>query len=150
MLSELKERLYILWGDLEEQKSALMKKKGLRSPLPPSSFDEPPSSAINITAQPNVDSDEESEVTLNAPVVNSSKAPSQQRTSTAAGAIESTSENVDPYHPFARNKAFTCCIKQYGVKVDENDPSKANAGNDKDGKGKRWERRFGLFGVNIM
>lgn len=43
-----------------------------------------------------------------------------------------------------KNKAFTCCIKQYGVKVDENDARLANAGD-----GKRWERRFGLFGTQI-
>jgi protection-of-telomeres protein 1 len=43
-----------------------------------------------------------------------------------------------------KNKAFTCCIKQYGIKVGEDEPSMANAGN-----GKRWERRFGLFGTQI-
>lgn len=44
-----------------------------------------------------------------------------------------------------KNKAFTCCIKQYGAKVDEDDPSLANAGN-----GKRWERKFGLFDTRIV
>lgn len=43
-----------------------------------------------------------------------------------------------------RNKGFTCCIKQYGVKVDEKNPKKANAGD-----GKRWQRVFGLFGTMI-
>jgi protection-of-telomeres protein 1 len=43
------------------------------------------------------------------------------------------------------NKAFTCCIKQYGAKVNESDPSLANAGD-----GKRWERKFGLFGTKIL
>lgn len=43
-----------------------------------------------------------------------------------------------------QNKGFTCCIKQYGVKVDEDDPRKANAGD-----GKRWQRLFGLFGTMI-
>lgn len=42
------------------------------------------------------------------------------------------------------NKAFTCCIQQYGVAVDETDPSIADAG-----EGKRWERVFGLFGTKI-
>ncbi|KAI1801028.1 hypothetical protein F4811DRAFT_536113 [Daldinia bambusicola] len=42
------------------------------------------------------------------------------------------------------NKPFTCCIRQYGIKVAEKDPLKANAS-----KGKRWERVFGLFGTKI-
>ncbi|KAI1655599.1 hypothetical protein F4813DRAFT_366624 [Daldinia decipiens] len=42
------------------------------------------------------------------------------------------------------NKPFTCCIRQYGVKLPESDPRKANAG-----KGKRWERVFGMFGTKI-
>jgi len=44
-----------------------------------------------------------------------------------------------------KNKAFTCCIRQYGVKVDEENPAKADAG-----KGKRWQRMFGLFGTQIV
>lgn len=42
------------------------------------------------------------------------------------------------------NKGFTCCIQQYGVKVEEPDPRKANAG-----EGMRWQRMFGLFGTMI-
>ncbi|KAI1138575.1 hypothetical protein F5Y05DRAFT_384486 [Hypoxylon sp. FL0543] len=42
------------------------------------------------------------------------------------------------------NKPFTCCIRQYGVEVSEEDPKKANAS-----EGKRWERIFGLFGTKI-
>ncbi|KAI5921404.1 hypothetical protein F4810DRAFT_678868 [Camillea tinctor] len=42
------------------------------------------------------------------------------------------------------NKPFTCCVRQYGVKVHEPDPRKADAGEDK-----RWERVFALFGTKI-
>ncbi|KAI0012754.1 hypothetical protein F4779DRAFT_531254 [Xylariaceae sp. FL0662B] len=42
------------------------------------------------------------------------------------------------------NKPFTCCIRQYGVKVPESNPRRANAGD-----GKRWQRMFGLFGTRI-
>ncbi|KAI8966165.1 hypothetical protein F5Y11DRAFT_310633 [Daldinia sp. FL1419] len=42
------------------------------------------------------------------------------------------------------NKPFTCCIRQYGVRVPEEDPKKADAG-----KGKRWERVFAMFGTKI-
>ncbi|PTB41948.1 hypothetical protein M441DRAFT_455954 [Trichoderma asperellum CBS 433.97] len=42
------------------------------------------------------------------------------------------------------NTPFSCCIRQYGVKVLEQDPAKADAG-----EGKRWQRMFGLFGTRI-
>ncbi|KAI1075876.1 hypothetical protein F5B20DRAFT_558244 [Whalleya microplaca] len=46
--------------------------------------------------------------------------------------------------PALSNKPFTCCIRQYGVKVPESNPRRANAGD-----GKRWQRVFGLFGTRI-
>ncbi|KAF7547307.1 hypothetical protein G7Z17_g7815 [Cylindrodendrum hubeiense] len=42
------------------------------------------------------------------------------------------------------NLPFTCCIRQYGVKVRESDTAKADAG-----EGSRWQRMFGLFGTRI-
>ncbi|KAI1503576.1 hypothetical protein F5X99DRAFT_374806 [Biscogniauxia marginata] len=42
------------------------------------------------------------------------------------------------------NKPFSCCVRQYGVKVHESDPRRANAGEDK-----RWVRMFALFGTKI-
>ena len=147
MLAELKERLCILWGDLEEQKAAMLKTQSVNSIPPPSSFDEPPSSAIlDTSVQPNLDSDEESHLPLKHPTSKSVDTPLQYRGLNANG----TAAKIDPYHPVVRNKAFTCCIRQYGVRVNEEDPSKASAGNGEDGTGKRWERRFGLFGVNIV
>jgi protection-of-telomeres protein 1 len=43
-----------------------------------------------------------------------------------------------------KNKPFTCCIREYGVQVSEDDEKKMDAG-----EGKRWERVFGLFGTMI-
>jgi hypothetical protein len=43
------------------------------------------------------------------------------------------------------NKGFTCCIKQYGIKVPEESAVRANAG-----PGLRWKRMFGMFGTKIM
>lgn len=43
------------------------------------------------------------------------------------------------------NEAFSCCLGQYGTKTAENDPDEANAGD-----GKRWERRYALFGTKIQ
>jgi protection of telomeres protein 1 len=42
------------------------------------------------------------------------------------------------------NKPFACCIQQYGVKVEAEEGEENNAG-----KGKRWQRVFGLFGTKI-
>ncbi len=42
------------------------------------------------------------------------------------------------------NIPFTCCIKQYGVQVPEEDPTLADADRDE-----RWERVYGLFGTKV-
>lgn len=52
---------------------------------------------------------------------------------------EKTLQEIKP-----KNKPFECCIKQYGIKVAEEDPEKADAG-----EGKRWQRVFGLWGTLI-
>lgn len=43
------------------------------------------------------------------------------------------------------NRPFSCCIRQYGVRVSEEDPAHADAG-----EGKRWQRMYGLFGTVII
>lgn len=43
-----------------------------------------------------------------------------------------------------KNKPFPCCICQYGVRVTEDDETKADAGENK-----RWQRMFALFGTRI-
>ncbi|KAG9255309.1 uncharacterized protein F5Z01DRAFT_673260 [Emericellopsis atlantica] len=42
------------------------------------------------------------------------------------------------------NKPCNCCVKQYGVKLRDDDPDKCNAGD-----GFRWERMFGLYGTRL-
>ncbi|KAH9904851.1 hypothetical protein F4778DRAFT_48393 [Xylariomycetidae sp. FL2044] len=42
------------------------------------------------------------------------------------------------------NKPFRCCIRQYGVKVPERDPSRMDAG-----QGRHWVRMFAVFGTKI-
>ncbi|PHH88820.1 hypothetical protein CDD83_7001 [Cordyceps sp. RAO-2017] len=45
----------------------------------------------------------------------------------------------------ATHPPFSCCIRQYGVKVAEKDKCKADAGD-----GRRWQKMFGLFGTRIV
>ena len=147
LTAELREQLFKLWGDLEEKKSAMLPKKSAKSKKvpPPSSFDSIASSPPQKAgAQPDADSDVENE---------SSNPRSGKKTSTSSvlherdsniiSTITSTDAKADAFAP--KNKAFICCIRQYGVKVDEEDPAKANAG-----EGQRWQRMFGLFGTQIL
>jgi hypothetical protein len=93
--------------------------------------------------QPSVDSDDENRPSLKKADTKVPKGPALKErdlnTSLNGNALKPEEQ------PVIHNKAFTCCIKQYGVKVNEKDPNKANAG-----EGKRWERKFGLFGVVIQ
>ncbi|KAJ4250520.1 hypothetical protein NW762_011774 [Fusarium torreyae] len=97
-LTALREKMWLLWGNLEEEKLAAQEaaKKG----------------------QPPCDSDGEDQ---------------QHPETTKSGKAQLS------------NRAFPCCIQQYGIKVTEPAPSKADAGD-----GKRWQRMFRLFGVRIV
>jgi protection-of-telomeres protein 1 len=132
-LQEVKTKLFCLWGDLEEQKSSLAK---TRTPEPTSTADDPSSSPEPYQPgdQPPIDSDDEDEQHSPPRELGSNKPSAEDPTATSS-----------PTELTIKNKPFTCCIRQYGVKIDEPDPAKATAGN-----GKRWERQFGLFGVRIM
>jgi len=145
LLTALKEQLFTLWGDLEEQKCAILKSEAKgKNDLPSSSLESelcssPPQKGGE---QPDIDSDienEHSNPNLSRGNINSSVL--QERDANNA----SNSDQKTPSGLVAKNKAFTCCIKQYGIKVKEDDPKKANAGN-----GQRWQRKFGLFGTQIM
>lgn len=59
-------------------------------------------------------------------------------------ADSSDEENNAPADEVA-NWPFPCCIRQYGVRVPERDPGKANAG-----KGQAWKRTYGIFGTRIV
>ncbi|GJC93837.1 telomere-binding alpha subunit central domain-containing protein [Colletotrichum higginsianum] len=103
-LTRLREKMFILWGDLEEKKAKELEntsKKQKAKMAKKTASDRPPDSSDNEEPKK-----KEKEVILNRP--------------------------------------FTCCIRQYGVRVNESNPDKANAG-----EGKRWKRMFGLFGTKI-
>lgn len=95
-LDALRQKLFYLWGDLEEHKKRKRSENARKDGPPPDSSDDedgPPES----------------------------KGPEQ-----------------------VANRPFGCCLRQYGVKVSEQDPSKADAG-----EGKRWQRMYGFFGARI-
>ncbi|KLO79953.1 uncharacterized protein LW93_7398 [Fusarium fujikuroi] len=97
-LVKLRDKMFTLWGNLEEKKAAAQ--EAARKGKPPD------------------DSDDDDQ---------------QQPEPKNSGKTQLT------------NRAFPCCIKQYGIKVTEPEPSQANAGN-----GKRWQRMFQLFGARII
>ena len=138
-LHEVKEKLCVLWGNLEENKTALRKQKSIaaRQPEPQSSE---PQSFQRPGEQPSLDSDDE----------NSNSGPTRYTRSSTRLVLKQldshNSNELGTAEPIAAvsNKPFTCCIKQYGAKVHEDDPTKATAGD-----GKKWKRMFGLFGTQI-
>ena len=101
-LDALRQKLFLLWGELEEHK-ALKENKRAKSVQ-----------AAQRGEAPQHSSDDEGGTNLKA-----------------------SNEKVC-------SRPFPCCIRQYGVKVRETDPAKADAG-----KGKRWQRMFALFGTKI-
>lgn len=103
-LEALRQKLFLLWGELEEYKlrAEIKRMKALQ--------------AARNNKPPQDSSDEED---------SSHKAPKEEKA-------------------LFNNLPFSCCIRQYGVKVRERDPAKADAGS-----GKRWQRMYGLFGTRI-
>ena len=97
-LEALRQRMFYLWGDLEEQKSAIEAR---------------PAQAMRVA--------------------NEDQPPP-----------DSSDNEAEPQMGKVTNRPFSCCVRQYGVKVRESDPSKADAG-----KGYRWVRMFGLYGTRI-
>ncbi|OLN95457.1 Protection of telomeres protein 1 [Colletotrichum chlorophyti] len=113
VLAQLRERMFILWGELEERKTRdLLETKNKRKPK----------SVMRkqmLNERPPLDSSDNE------------------------AACEPQKEKVDKAATIS-NRPFTCCIRQYGVRVRESNEAKANAG-----KGRRWERMFGLFGTKV-
>jgi hypothetical protein len=133
-----------LWGDLEEQKSA---KLPAEESFPSSTYDSIASSpppTRRAGDQPDAD-DSDVEMDNSYMMVPKEKADfGETMQEHDAILYQKASAQEDVKIP-AKNKPFTCCIRQYGIKVKENDSSKADALN-----GDRWQRMFGLFGTQIM
>lgn len=110
-LAKLEEKMFILWGNLEEKKS----------------------NELTVSAREKMPKNKTTKQAVERPPLDSSDGED-------AGKSAKTNAAKVPI----TNVPFTCCIRQYGVKVSEPKPAKANAG-----EGKRWQRVFGLFGTKI-
>lgn len=125
-LATLRERMFTLWGSLEELKAAkaraaAAKKKKRERPEDKAKKDKGKTIQLDKLKPPLEDSDGESE--------------KQQ---------DEVKEDIS-------NKPFNCCLKQYGVRVPEDDDGlpKTDMENGPAGPGGGWVRVFGLFGTKI-
>lgn len=156
MLRDVKETLFKLWGDLEEQKSALLlqkaRKKSETAKVAPEASRAPDSESEdegNDLGKANhslpVDSEDEAGDLTRQGQIKGSQRPAVLEETNADIEVEKKAEQVEtPQEIKPKNKPFQCYIKEYGIKVKEEDPLKANAGN-----GKRWLRVFGLCSTII-
>lgn len=117
LLTVLRERMFVLWGNLEERTSRVEAKiqRHFRDPI-----NAPPADSSDVEAEGGGGRDD-------------GEAGATGRDGHVPGSSQLS------------NKPFTCCIRQYGVKVTAEDGEEANAGG-----GKRWERILGLFGTKIV
>jgi hypothetical protein len=164
-LDELREALFLLWGDLEEKKSELIKDRAAKqrkvlekeaelSEKGDNSTREAPNQPTNKRPRPGdappPDSDEDDD---RAPCkrqrTTETLTPNTEANPDTTSTVEQEPEKVDLPTAILRlpvsNKGFTCCIKEYGVKVPEDDKKKSDVGEEPG-----WERTFGMFGTTIM
>lgn len=160
-LANLREKLFLLWGDLEERKSkylasaegklllsrSLAKDKKADSPSPsPSPTPQAPRKPRPGDQPPDSD-DETASPALTTSVKDTDPLDAIRRLRPAeAGArlavkLREIGEQV-------QNKPFTACIREYGVKVPvTDDADTAMVGTD---EGWKWQRMFGLFDTIIL
>lgn len=118
-LAALRERMFALWGNLEERKSRLedRKRQHLRNPL-----QAPPADSSDLEDNGAQGGEKKSEEGL---------ADGQAGTGHVPGSSQLS------------NKPFECCIRQYGLRIEAED------GEDDAGSGRKWVKAFGLFGTKI-
>ncbi|KAK7745167.1 hypothetical protein SLS62_009880 [Diatrype stigma] len=143
VLSKLREQLFKLWGNLEEVKAAALAQRRAaaagRQPPPDSS---PPQSSPRAAATTSA----KSKATKATTTTNRDGSGREGgKVTKDVVVLHRTGKEQQPQ--MISNKPFACCLRQYGIKVRERDPARADAGGD--GGGYRWQRVFGLFGTRI-
>ena len=144
-LAELREKLFILWGDLEEQKT--QQRAIVRSGR--QALAERDGNVSSSPARERGDREKEGEGRENG-----------GGGIALDGSSEGKGDRVVP-----RGKSFTCCIKEFGVKVRLRGQDMGNRGCSDSGeeveegeeqgsaereRGWKWERRFRMFGTTIL
>lgn len=133
----LRRQLEILWGDLEERKSALLEKL---QELNSSESRDPTNKGKEIATLKDVAAPyPEDENTARAASSKSNGLPLVDRDiNLQSTAIQQTKDGlIEEFNrdPQVKNKAFTCCIQEYGVKNEFT--------------GKTDVRQFNIFGTRI-
>lgn len=140
LLSQLKEQLFKLWGNLQEKKTAILQEISSKS--------QPIIIYHSPGMQPDPDSDAEKERTKNqTKMINSQPLASERNTLPIINPIEyvSLSSQRKLFHDIRpSNKAFTCCIQQYGIREVENHPVNSNLEPKI-----LWKRQYSMFGTKI-
>ncbi|KAL5347839.1 hypothetical protein ACLOAV_007249 [Pseudogymnoascus australis] len=177
VLDTVREKLFVLWGDLEERKSAYLNSaegkillpRSLESPNLSRDISPPPKISQKRVSHPGEqppDSDDESpaiapplkkapvEQDLNS-LENIKKATPKQAAALLAAKLRKIGDQT-------QNKPFPGCIREYGikVKVEEPAPDEENeVDEDDEDQSQRtekpviptkWERKFGLFATTIV
>ncbi|CAG8952799.1 hypothetical protein HYFRA_00009044 [Hymenoscyphus fraxineus] len=136
LLTGLKEKLWQLWGDLEEKKSALLKSQG-KIPPSPKQTSRPPSPI------PNAD-DEKADFSFVQPTTEK-PSPAGRDPNAPSAILKKCIDNEDTAGLAPKNKPFECVILQYGIEFPESDEGMMDAR-----PGFRWRRMFGLCETLIV
>lgn len=123
-LAVLRERLFTLWGDLEEKKAAAADAK---------------QKSLAQQRKQSVASGSKLLLLLPPPHSSDGEGDGDGHVRRAGGQHGEAEGALEP-----ANKPFACCIKQYGIQTKVRGPEAADVRG-----GMRWERMFGLFGTKI-
>lgn len=174
VLAAVREKLFVLWGDLEERKSAYLNSAEGKILLPRSL--ESPSLSRNVSPAPKApqkciyrpgeqppDSDDEmfESPPKKAPAERDPNSLESIKKATPEQAAARLAVKLRAIGEQAQNKPFPGCIREYGikVKVEESalDGENEDDEDDEDQSQRtekpiatKWERKFGLFGTIIV
>ncbi|KFY00333.1 hypothetical protein O988_03371 [Pseudogymnoascus sp. VKM F-3808] len=177
VLAAVREKLFVLWGDLEERKSAYLNSAEGKIVLPRSL--ETPSLSRGVSPAPTVpqkrishpgeqppDSDDEMPVVepppKKAPVERDPNSLENIKKATPKEAAARLAAKLREIGDQAQNKPFPGCIREYGIKVKVEEPALYESNEDNEDEedqsqptektviATKWERKFGLFGTTIV
>jgi protection-of-telomeres protein 1 len=161
-LERLRQKLFVLWGDLEENKTNLLAQKTTKALLSiqagdsvPSSPESSPEPSQSLSSPPrkldDMPSDSDDETPAAKPKTNMTRKALQEKDPDSLTAIKKLNKQQAEERLRdiiaelnIKNLGFTACIEEYGVKVPEENESLANAFN-----GKRWRRTWRMFETTI-